>query len=117
MNIRKFSELNRLRCESVEGFNHRLNDWSPSDWFVAVTGEVGEAANILKKLNRIRDGVPGNAPHETKEHLSAALATELADAFIYLDLTAQALNIDLYDAVTNKFNATSDKIGSDIKLS
>ncbi len=52
-----FSVINRARCESPEGFNHALQSWSLSDWFTAILGELGEAANVAKKLNRIRDGI------------------------------------------------------------
>lgn len=55
-----FSTVNRMRCESPTGFNHTLASWSLSDWLTATMGELGEAANIAKKLNRVRDGIPGN---------------------------------------------------------
>jgi len=54
MDIREFSKANRKRSESPEGFNHKLCEWSTSDWFMALTGELGEAANVAKKLNRRR---------------------------------------------------------------
>lgn len=104
-----FSERNRRRCESRHGFNHTLSSWSLSDWMTAVAGEVGEAANIIKKLNRFRDGIPGN--RETEEELRSALADEIADAAIYLDLLAQAAGFDLETIRDAKFDKTSDKIG------
>lgn len=111
MNFRDFSVFNRRRCESPNGFNHPLNGWSLSDWFTAVTGELGEAANVAKKLNRVRDGIPGNT--ETPEELRENLADEIADTFIYLDLLAQSQGIDLEEAVLRKFQKTSAKIGYD----
>lgn len=75
----------------------------------ATLGELGEAANIAKKLNRVRDGIPGNA--ETPNQLREALANELADTFIYLDLLCQSAGINLEEAVIKKFNITSAKIG------
>lgn len=116
-NTLTFAELarvNRLRCESPGGFGHDLHSWSLSDWFTATLGELGEAANIAKKLNRVRDGVIGNT--ETEADLRASLKEELADVLIYLDLLAQSQGINLADAVVDKFNRTSDKIGSGIKL-
>lgn len=109
MTFSDFSIFNRRRCESPKGFNHPLSGWSLSDWFTAVTGELGEAANIAKKLNRVRDGIPGNT--ETPEQLRAALADEIADTFVYLDLLAQSQGIDLGQAVIAKFTKTSAKIG------
>jgi len=106
----EFSRVNRLRCESLDGFRHQLTDWSTSDWFVAILGELGEAANVAKKLNRVRDGIPGNK--ETPEQLAAKLQNELADAFVYLDLLAQSLGFSIGEAAVAVFNAKSAEIGS-----
>ncbi len=109
MDMNRFSEANRARCESPNGFNHPLEAWSLSDWCTATMGELGEAANIVKKLNRERDGIPGN--DLTADELQAQLADEIADTFIYLDLMAQAAGVVLPDAVLAKFDRTSQKIG------
>lgn len=109
INMRDFSLENRTRCTSPNGFNHPLASWSLSDWMTATLGELGEAANVLKKLNRVRDGVPGNK--ETPDELHAMFADEIADAYIYLDLLAQAAGIDLPSAIRGKFDRTSAKIG------
>lgn len=104
-----FSEANRKRCESPQGFNHALSGWSTSDWFLAALGELGEAANIAKKLNRVRDGIPGNK--ETPEELRAKLRHELGDVFVYLDLLAQSLGFTIGDAAAEVFNNKSAEIG------
>lgn len=109
MDMPTFSLANRKRCESNEGFGHDLKSWSVSDWFTATIGELGEAANVAKKLNRVRDGVPGNK--ETPEELRDMLARELADTFIYLDLLAQSQGIDLSYEVPRVFNNKSRQIG------
>jgi NTP pyrophosphatase (non-canonical NTP hydrolase) len=109
MDMKEFSHFNRLRCESKKGFNHQVSDWSLSDWMTATMGELGEAANVAKKLNRVRDGIPGN--DVGPEELQQQFAEELADTFIYLDLLAQSQGICLADAVVQKFNKTSEKIG------
>jgi NTP pyrophosphatase (non-canonical NTP hydrolase) len=109
MQFNDFSVFNRQRCEAEQGFNHKLASWSLSDWMTATLGELGEASNVAKKLNRIRDGIPGNK--ETETELRAALADEIADTFIYLDLLAQSQGINLEAAVVDKFNRTSAKIG------
>lgn len=59
--------------------------WTFDDWLLALGGEVGEALNVVKKLNRDRDGLAGNT--RTREELIADLASELADVVIYLDIT------------------------------
>jgi NTP pyrophosphatase (non-canonical NTP hydrolase) len=114
MNLNEFSEKNRQRCETTDGFNHRLTDWSVSDWLVAVLGELGEAANVVKKLNRVRDGVAGNK--ETEAELQVKLVRELADAFIYLDLTFQRLGLRTEEVVREVFNAKSEQINSPIRV-
>jgi NTP pyrophosphatase (non-canonical NTP hydrolase) len=112
MDMHAFSAVNRQRCEHPTGFNHRLDSWSLSDWMTATMGELGEAANIVKKLNRVRDGIPGNKV--SPEELRSRLASELADTFIYLDLLAQAAGIRLEDAVKKVFNAKSEELGCKI---
>lgn len=107
MTFQKFSALNHARCR--DGFKHNLADWSASDWMTATMGELGEAANVVKKLNRERDGIKGNTATVTV--LREQLAREIADTFIYLDLMAQALGIDLESAVTRTFDAKSREIG------
>jgi NTP pyrophosphatase (non-canonical NTP hydrolase) len=68
-----------------------------------MAGEVGEACNVIKKLERERMGIRGS--RDTVEHL----AEELADIIICADLIAMAAGIDLDTAVRDKFNATSEK--------
>ncbi|MBU4433180.1 MAG: MazG-like family protein [Alphaproteobacteria bacterium] len=70
-----------------------------------LAGEVGEACNIIKKLERERMGIKGSRAS------LADLAEELADVIICADLIAMQLGIDLDRAVAEKFNKTSDKVG------
>jgi len=109
LTFKQFSEANRARCEAKDGFKHPLNEWSSSDWMTAMVGEVGEAANVVKKLNRYRDGVPGNRVSEAE--LRDMLRKELGDVFVYLDLMAQSLGFTIEDAATEVFNAKSAEIG------
>jgi NTP pyrophosphatase (non-canonical NTP hydrolase) len=109
MDLEAFSIENLKRCEAKNGFNHTPGDWSMSDWMTATMGELGEAANIVKKLNRVRDDIPGNK--ETSNELGAMLADEIADTFIYLDLLATRCGYSLAEIVRSKFDRTSEKIG------
>jgi NTP pyrophosphatase (non-canonical NTP hydrolase) len=72
---------------------------------VELAGEVGEACNVLKKLERERRGIVGS--RDTVEHL----AEELADVLICADLIAMDMGIDLAAAVSEKFNKTSKANG------
>lgn len=75
-----------------------------------MAGEAGEAANEVKKLVREELGIKGSRTSATK------LGDELADVIICIDLIADLYNIDLIEAITRKFNETSEKQGFDIKL-
>lgn len=70
-----------------------------------MAGEVGEACNVIKKLERERLGIRGSRA------TVAQLAEELADVVICADLIAMAEGIDLDAAVRDKFNKTSEKVG------
>lgn len=83
------------------------SDWSPAQWLQAVTGELGEYANLRKKFER------GDVGHD--EFIEKA-AKELADVVTYLDILAFQLGIDLGEATAKKFNEVSDRVGCDIKL-
>jgi NTP pyrophosphatase (non-canonical NTP hydrolase) len=114
MTFEEFSAANRARCEAQNGFNHQLNTWTASDWMTALVGELGEAANIVKKLNRYRDGINGNK--EAEDALRAKLRQELGDTFVYLDLLAQSLGFNISDAAAEVFNTKSAEIGYPVKL-
>lgn len=89
----------------------RQKEWDPSDKITLayrgneIAGEVGEACNVIKKLERERLGIKGS--RDTVEHL----AEELADVMICADLIAMHEGIDLDATVRSKFNATSEKVG------
>lgn len=92
------------------GTAHTLSDgfdWSLTDWCTAVAGELGEAANLIKKERR------GDL---TLEQVRPALADELADVAIYLDLLSHRAGIDLGIAIREKWNKTSEKIGSGLYI-
>ena len=68
-----------------------------SYWGCALAGEVGEACNLIKKHEK--DGL------EIKE----LLKEELADIFIYLELTARFFNIDLEKAILDKIEVVKGR--------
>lgn len=97
IDLRGLRELNAHRC-SVS-FGHGVDGWSETDWACAVAGEAGELCNLIKKRRRGDDIGMG------------AVADEIADVVIYLDLLAARLGIDLGDAIAAKFNAVSGRVG------
>ena len=104
---------NVVRCES--SFGHIIDSWSPNDWMTAAAGELGEAANMLKKIKR-GDYALDDPYNEHGVTYRDAVGWELADVVIYLDLLAARLGIELGEAVRAKFNIVSDRRGSDLKL-
>lgn len=83
------------------------SDWLLSAWSNATLGELGEAANIIKKIER------GDM---TLDEARPLLAKELADVQIYLDLLAFRAGVDLGQATIDKFNEVSDRVGVAIWL-
>lgn len=104
-----FNELQRLSQARAQRWHGTAPEWSLSDWAVALTGELGEACNVIKKLNRSRDGIAGNNAEDAE--LRDQLRRELGDVAIYLDLVATAAGVDLGAAVVEVFNAKSRKMG------
>lgn len=101
MSALTFEELRRVnveRCESSDGFGHKVAEWTPNDWAVACTGELGELCNLLKKRRR------GECI------IDFDIGEEIADVAIYLDLLAASLGIDLATVVRDKFNVVSERI-------
>lgn len=94
----------------------RQLEWDPSNKISLsyrgneLAGEVGEACNVIKKIDRERLGIRGSRASPEQ------LAEELADAIICIDLIAAAEGIDLSTAIRRKFNATSDKYGLDTRI-
>lgn len=110
----EFSRANLARCEDPKGFNHPLHSWSLSDWHLATAGELGEAANVMKKLNRYRDGIRGNK--ESEDALRVKLRHEIGDTLVYLDLLSQAAGFQLFAAGIEVFNLKSEEIGYPVLL-
>lgn len=98
-----------------------------SFWGIEVTGEVGEvleiisaaiqmgasagkAANLIKKIERERFGLPGSRT------TIQALAKEIADVVITCYLLASAVGVDLDEEVPKKFNETADAVGIPVYL-
>jgi NTP pyrophosphatase (non-canonical NTP hydrolase) len=83
------------------------SDWSLGEWSNAVLGELGEAANLIKKIQR---------EDMTLDEARDDLAAELADVQTYLDLLAFRAGIDLGAATIRKFNQVSERVNCDVRL-
>ena len=89
--------------------------WTTLEIAGELAGEVGELANVCKKLRRSEMGVPGNKVSDDELRLQAR--GEIADVMIVLMLTASKLGIDLEDAVCETFNAKSVQMAFPERLS
>lgn len=83
------------------------SDWALSAWCNAVCGELGEAANLVKKVER------GDF---TLEEARESLGKEFADIVTYLDILAMRAGVDLGEATIAKFNEVSVRVGSTVRL-
>lgn len=79
------------------------SDWTLLEWAGAAAGEVGEAANVAKKIRR--------GDYADEREGVRAMGDEIADAVIYLDILAARAGLDLGTIVVEKWNRTSEKIG------
>lgn len=92
----------KLRDRSQELFPE-CRSWTISDWLMALIGELGEAANILKKINR------GDLTiDEAKEQ---GLGLEFGDVFSYLCLLADKCQINLEDESISAYNKVCARKG------
>lgn len=116
-----------MTFQELRSANDRRNDekfpecrtWSLCDWMTCLTGEIGEAANIIKKIKHNRFPCSGTAQipvFENRLQARRALANELADVQIYLDLLAGSVGINLEDTVRLTFNTKSRELNSEVLL-
>lgn len=101
-----FDQLRNANIERAR-VGYDCSHWTLSDWFMAMTGEVGEAANIAKKILR------GDF---TVDEGRDKLASELADIQAYLDLLAHNAGIDLGKATAAKWDEVAKRIGVDLRI-
>jgi NTP pyrophosphatase (non-canonical NTP hydrolase) len=100
----------------AEANRARQQEWDPMKRITLVyrgnelAGEVGEACNEVKKIERERLGIRGSRTTREKA------AEELADVVICASLIALDLEIDLWPAIVAKFNKTSEQVGLKVKL-
>jgi hypothetical protein len=134
-----FDEVTKLNIERCDLWHKNgIADWSPERWASAFMGELGEASgavsalaalfltnemvkrggeacNALKKLFRIEDKIANiSEPDRQLNEVEAAVSKigeELADTYLYLNLLAARLGLNLPAEVIKKFNSVSIKYG------
>lgn len=83
------------------------SNWSTAHWLQAVVGELGELANVLKKVDR--GDFDANSPEVKKQ-----IEDELADVQTYLDILAFRLGVSLGAATISKFNEVSERVNASV---
>jgi NTP pyrophosphatase (non-canonical NTP hydrolase) len=73
---------------------------------LALCGEVGELANLLKKVQR------GSDPFDAE--MKNMMANELIDAFTYIMTTAGVLGVDVGEAYSEKRAYNYERFGTSI---
>ena len=107
LTYREFSEINKTRTVKFGP----IEAWDINQWLVAMVGEIGEACNNAKKINRITAHYKTRPTEADVYELRQKLINELADVDIYLDLIYTYLGVSRERAIARKFNATSDEMG------
>lgn len=109
LDLQTFRSLNVTRA--VEGFK-TYHNVPITYWTTAIAGEAGELCNMIKKLERVKQGgIDGGSSYTAATIDKKMLAEEIGGIFIYLDLIASVLDISLEDAVIDTFNSKSQKYG------
>jgi NTP pyrophosphatase (non-canonical NTP hydrolase) len=103
-NKRRLPEFKNRRGEPAHS-EADGSDWCLAQWCNAVCGELGEAANLIKKIER------GDM---TLDEARDDLADELADVVTYLDLLAFRAGVNLGKAVQSKFNRVSERVNANV---
>jgi NTP pyrophosphatase (non-canonical NTP hydrolase) len=85
------------------------HDWNLSQWANATCGELGEAANLIKKIERGDFDLEDPGVREK-------LGDELCDVLTYLDLLAYRAGIDLAEATRRKWDAVSERVGAEVRI-
>lgn len=109
LNLKAFRQTNVKRA--TEGF--KTYDNVPLLFFTtALAGEVGELCNMIKKKERAKyGGLDAGTNHKAADITTEVLKEEIGGIFIYLDLLASLVGIDLEEAILETFNSKSEKYG------
>lgn len=98
MDINEFQRRADARVTIFDAIQTKERSWPADKWVLAVLGELGELANLLKKVER-RD--------LTLEAASVSLRKECADVVTYGFALMTCLGGDMEHELTSKFDEVS----------
>jgi NTP pyrophosphatase (non-canonical NTP hydrolase) len=115
LSFKDLREANLVRCK--ESFHYSPDEWSPERWMLAMGGELGETLEAVLKMvmsgtvamNSLKKVIRGDGD-------MAQVRKEVADVIIYGDFVLLSIGAEMGDAVREKFNETSEKVGSEVFL-
>lgn len=113
LTLEAIMEVNAQRCDK---WHKGKEPWTPERWITAIVGELGEMANITKKLFRVADGSLGLKEGESVERLEAEEEKEWADTMLYMLLFAHYRGFKATEAIRHVFNAKSEQLGFEERL-
>lgn len=99
-----FQKKNARRC--MNAFD-TCKDWKATEWALAICGEAGELANLVKKIRR------GDFSLESQR---TEMLKELADIVTYCDLMTSYLGGNTAEELIMKFNEVSERIKAQEKF-
>lgn len=101
-----FNELSKANIKRADVWKTEGGPMGIEFNILELAGEVGELCNGYKKFLRHKNNMIGG---KSLEEILENIKEELADVVICANLVAIAMNINLENAIIEKFNKTSDK--------
>lgn len=96
--------------DCLDGAEHyKLRSFNLGVGALALAKETGKLCDVVKKLNRVRDGLPGNKV--TADDLRGQLICYIGNIGGALSWLAFAAGLNLQLCVRNKFNQVSERMG------
>ncbi len=106
MTIERLVDVTALEAALQKFADER--DWqqyhSPKNLAMALTGEVGELAELFQWLTEEQSGSVANDPKTAR-----AVRDELADVLLYLVRLSSVMGVDLNEAVAHKLVKNAEK--------
>ena len=111
LTIRRLFEVSLRRSSRWHGKARR---WTVLEWAGAMCGEAGEAANIAKKIQRVRDNI--SRGDEDIADLKSKLVAELCDILLYMPMLIDSIwtkevEVRFEKILIDTFNKKSEEYG------
>lgn len=110
------NDMVAITWKRTQTWHQNDKPWPDERWVTAITGELGEMANNVKKLFRASDGSVGILKGESIESLQEEINKEWADVMIYMLAYAAYRGIDAEAMIAQIFNAKSEQLGFEERM-